>query len=51
MENVFEFAALAMAAFPYRLLFLQIDRLEAFGLLMVVKFSYKINSHLIGPML
>ena len=45
MGDVYEFSALAIAAFPYRFLFFQIDQLIAIGVLMFVKFSYKFYTH------
>lgn len=45
MDDIYEFASLAMAAFPYRFLFFGLDSILAMAIIMGVKFIYKWVGH------
>ena len=51
MDDVYEFAGLALAAFPYRFVFFGIDTIPAVSILITIKFGYKFYQHFIRLML
>ena len=47
LDDIYEFAALGIAAFPYRFLFFNVDSVWSVVVVLTVKFTYKIFAHFV----